>query len=259
MAKSNLSCNTRCDTTHQMNRLHTVDQTDSHGSANARSDTLDQRMSAMIEQPGSSERMKGIQARIEWLSQGRAARPFSTAPIGDRLKVFISSDMLELYDVREFVAQNLIERGMDAWIHETRAGARPESVVETSLRETEIADIYVGLFWRKYGEVTVQEYRHARKLGRPCFIYVREQHCHRDQHLAEFLHGEVYDPHHGVNYDFFDSAVRLGQQVADDIMAWLVRRHREMLMEIEQMQILQEELAQILIEVEQLRISNQPQ
>ena len=156
MAESRLPCNTRCDTMHQMNRSHAADEADSHGSADARSDKLDQRMSVMIERPGGNERLEGIQARIAWLAQGLTARPFSTAPIGDKLKVFISSDMLELYDVREFVARNLIERGIDAWIHEARAGARPESVIETSLRETEIADIYVGLFWRKYGEVTVQ-------------------------------------------------------------------------------------------------------
>jgi hypothetical protein len=220
---------------------------------------LDQRMRTMIERPGNSERLEGIQARIAWLAQGLTARSFSTAPIGDKLKVFISSDMLELYDVREFVARNLIERGIDAWIHEARAGARPESVIETSLRETEIADIYVGLFWRKYGEVTVQEYRHARKLGRPCFIYVRDQHCQRDQRLAEFLRSEVYDPHRGVNYDFFDSAVRLGQQVAEDIMAWLVRRHREMIVEIERTRIAQEELARLRAEVEQLRTADQSQ
>lgn len=211
----------------------------------------------MIEQLGGIDRIESLQARLTWLSQSFLARSFATAPIGDKLKVFISSDMLELYDVREFVARDLIERGIDAWIHESRAGARPESVVETSLRETEIADIYVGLFWRKYGEVTVQEYRHARTLGRPCFIYVRDQHCQRDQRLEEFLRTEVYDPHRGVNYDFFDSGVRLGKQVADDIMAWLVRRHREMVAEVERVHLAHAEIIRLWAEVEQIRTARE--
>ncbi len=176
-----------------------------------------------------------------------------TIPFDERLKVFISSDMIELYDVREFVAQNLIERGIDAWIHETHAGARPESVVETSLRATEAADIYVGVFWRKYGRVTIQEYRHARALNRPCFIYIRDKHCRRDTELEEFLSAEIYDPQRGVNYDYFDSAVMLGKRVADDIMAWLVRRHREMVVELQQVQVSQVEIVRLRDELDRLR------
>ncbi len=176
-----------------------------------------------------------------------------TIPFDERLKVFISSDMIELYDVREFVAQDLIERGIDAWIHETHAGARPESVVETSLRATEAADIYVGVFWRKYGQVTIQEYRYARTLNRPCFIYIRDKHCRRDTELEEFLSAEVYDPQCGVNYAYFDSAVVLGKRVASDIMAWLVRRHREMEVELQQVQTAQTELVRLRDELDRLR------
>lgn len=161
--------------------------------------------------------------------------------------------MIELYDVREFVARDLIERGIDAWIHETHAGARPESVVETSLRATEAADIYVGVFWRKYGRVTIQEYRHARALNRPCFIYIRDKHCHRDTELEEFLSVEVYDPQRGVNYDYFDSAVALGKRVADDIMAWLVRRHREMMVELQHAQAARAEIVRLRDELDRLR------
>lgn len=200
-------------------------------------------------------RLEEIQARLYSLTTHLKTRPFYTTSTGDKLKVFISSDMAELYDVRELVARTLVDRGIDAWIHEDHAGARPESVVETSLRAAEVADIYVGLFWRKYGEVTIQEYRHARKLDRPCFIYVRDRSCRREPRLEAFLRAEVYDPHRGVNYDYFDSAVSIGKQVADDIMAWLVRQHREMAAEIHRVRTFQDELAHLWAEVGRLQLS----
>ena len=99
--------------------------------------------------------------------------------MSDKLKVFISSKMVELRDVREIVASALDDKGINAWIYETEAGARPEGIIETSLREVDNSDIYVGLFWEKYGEVTIQEYRYAHSLNKPCFVYIRDRNCGR--------------------------------------------------------------------------------
>ena len=52
---------------------------------------------------------------------------------GERLKVFISSKMTELRDVREIVYKTLDEKGINAWVYENDAGARPASVRTTSL------------------------------------------------------------------------------------------------------------------------------
>lgn len=173
-----------------------------------------------------------------------------------KLKVFISSKMMELRDVREVVAKALDDKGIDAWVYEAHAGARPESVVETSLHEVETTDIYVGLFCEKYGEVTVQEYRHARTLGKPCFVYIRDKDLQREKVLEDFLQTEVYDLHQGVTYDYFDSAIKLGEQVADDIMRWLVRWHREMTAEIQQARISQDEIARLQTEVNRLQAAS---
>ena len=140
--------------------------------------------------------------------------------------------MAELRDVREVVANALDDKGIHAWVYESRAGARPEDVVETSLSEVEASDIYVGLYWEKYGDVTAEEYHYARGLNKPCFVYIRDKNFTREQKLENFLRAEVYDLQKGVAYDYFDSAIKLGEQVADDIMAWLVKRHREMTAEI---------------------------
>lgn len=202
------------------------------------------------------EQLDDIRAEIYRLLQAAQARHFVVAPTGDKLKVFISSKMMELRDVRECVANALDDRGIEAWVYEAHAGARPADVVDTSLREVEAADIYVGLFWQRYGDVTVQEYRHARALGKPCFVYIRDKDIEREKALEGFLHAQVYDLQRGVTYDYFDSALRLGQQVADDITAWLVRRHREMTAEIQQSRVSQGEIARLQAEVDRLQAAS---
>ncbi len=140
----------------------------------------------------------------------------------DRLRVFISSKMMELRDLRDMLNYALTERGIDAWVYEDAAGARPENIIETSLSEIEIADIYVGLFWEKYGEVTIEEFNKARALGKPCFVYIRAKNLLRENMLDAFLKSEVYDLKKGVTYAYFDSAVSLCKRVTDDIIGWLV-------------------------------------
>jgi uncharacterized protein YjbI with pentapeptide repeats len=174
----------------------------------------------------------------------------------EKLKVFISSKMAELRDVREVVGAALKERGIEAFVYEEKAGARPDSVVETSLEEVEKADLYVGLLWQKYGPVTVEEFRHAREHRKPCLIYIRDKDIQREKALENFLADEVYDLQKGVTYDYFDSAVELGQQVADNIMAWLVRRHREMTAEIREARVSQDEIARLQAEVDRLQAAS---
>ncbi len=152
--------------------------------------------------------------------------PVLSMPSDRELRVFISSTMTELCDVREVVSDVLRTRGIGAFVYEQSAGARPGTSVTTSLQEVEQADVYVGLFWKEYGEVTVREFRHARELGKPCFIYVRQKNLVRDPKLEAFLGAEVHDLIDGVTYDYFDSALRLGEAVARDIMSWFEREYR---------------------------------
>lgn len=214
---------------------------------------LHQKTGEIIKRLDRLDVLDEIRAELARLTQSSEARQFVAMPTGDRLKVFISSKMTELRDVRELVGKALDERGIEGWVYEAYTGARPEGVVETSLHEVEAADIYVGLFWQKYGEITVQEYHHARALGKPCLVYIRDKDVQRDKELEDFLENEVRDLDKGVTYDYFDSAVKLGEQVADDIMAWLVRRHREMTAEIQEARVSQGEIARLQAEVNRLQ------
>lgn len=144
------------------------------------------------------------------------------------LKVFVSSTMLELADVREIVREALTSQGIEAVVYETSIGARPDTIAHASLSEVQESDVYVGLFWRQYGHITTLEYHHARKLKKPCFLYIRGKNTQRDQELEDFLQREVYDPYEGPAYSYFESVVQLGNSVAKDIMEWLVRCSREL-------------------------------
>jgi NACHT-associated inactive restriction endonuclease/uncharacterized protein DUF4062/WD40 domain-containing protein/pentapeptide repeat protein/NACHT domain-containing protein len=188
----------------------------------------------------------------------RRVKPGLAAGTERRLRIFISSTMSELRDLREVLTTHLQSRGLAAWVFEDD-GARPENVVETSLKEVERADVYVGVFWQRYGEVTVEEYRLARRLGKPCFVYVRDRELVREPALEAFLKAEVYDPAAGVTYDFFEKVQPLAERAADDILAWIVRRHREMTAALAEAQVSWIELERLRDEVARLTsISRDP-
>jgi len=217
---------------------------------------LHQKTGEILERLRSLDALEEIRAELARLAQSYQAHHFLITQNGDRLKVFVSSEMMELRHVRELVAKALDERGIDAWVYEAHAGARPEGIVQTSLREVEAADIYVGLFWQRFGEVTAQEYRHARAMNKPCFVYICDKDIQREKALGDFLKTEVYDLHQGVTYDYFDSAVELSKQVADDIMAWLVRRHRDMTAEIQAAHASLDEIARLQAEADRLQAAS---
>lgn len=104
------------------------------------------------------------------------------------LSLFISSRMEELVEERRAVQSTLSQYHMYGWLWEKDAGARPESIRQTYLKEVEACDLYIGLFWLGYGPYTIEEFEHARAHKKPCLIY--EKHVditHRDPQLQTFL------------------------------------------------------------------------
>ena len=155
------------------------------------------------------------------------ARQFVMVPAGDKLKVFISSKMGELRDVREIVTEALASRGIDAWVYEAVPGRDP-MMWYAPAEEVEAADIYVGLFWQKYGEVTAKEYQHARALRKPCFVYIRDKGLKRDETWKSSCGTMSMTCVRASATTISTAHPGWGGQVGDDIMAWLVRQHREM-------------------------------
>jgi WD40 repeat protein len=180
----------------------------------------------------------------------------STEYRDSRLKIFLSSTMEELRDARDIVDRELDKRGIHAWVFENNVSASPNSITATSLQQVSEADVYIGLFWQRYGKVTIQEYEEARRTSKPCFIYIRDKGCKRDDNLETFLTKEIYDLQKGVTYRFFDRVSELAEQIAEDILAWLVRQHREMTAELLQAHVSQEEMLRLQTEITHLQAAS---
>src|SRR5205085_762557 len=100
----------------------------------------------------------------------------------------ISSKMTELADERRVLKDALSQYRMEGWLWEKDAGTRPEPIDSPYLKEVEVCDIYIGLFWHGYSPYTIEEYEHARTHKKPCLIYEKHVDVNkRDPQLKAFL------------------------------------------------------------------------
>jgi transcriptional regulator with XRE-family HTH domain len=103
-----------------------------------------------------------------------AARP--AGPLPSMLRVFVSSTWLDLQPERQAVEQALARLRETKFIGMEYFGSRDETTWEVSLLEVGPTDLYVGIIGGRYGSgITEQEYRRARELNLPCFIYFKDE------------------------------------------------------------------------------------
>jgi len=149
--------------------------------------------------------------------------------IYDRLRVFVSSKMEELSEERLAIKSALDALSIEAWVFEEDAGARPSSIRETYLDQLESSDLYIGVFWRGYGDYTIDEFDHAKKLRKDCLIYEKRTDIEgRDAQLQEFLDklGKVES---GLSIRWFETPEELQAAVHHDAARWqadIVRKYR---------------------------------
>lgn len=147
-----------------------------------------------------------------------------------RLRVFVSSKMQELAPERLAIKSALDELKVDGWVFEADAGARPQTIRQTYREEVEKADLYIGLFWKGYGDYTIEEYEHARRLGKDCLVYEKRAGVEgqRDARLDEFLVG-IGGVESGLTVKWFDTPEELRELVKQDVARWqteIVRRYK---------------------------------
>jgi NB-ARC domain-containing protein/uncharacterized protein DUF4062 len=147
--------------------------------------------------------------------------------IANHLRVFLSSRMQELAEERRTIKAYLAEMKVDAWGFETEAGARPQSIRETYVDEIEAADLYIGIFWRDYGQYTIDEYEMARRSGVACLVYEKRDEIkgRRDPRLQAFL-DQLGKVETGLTVRWFDDAHPLGEIVKEDVARWVAERIR---------------------------------
>ncbi len=143
------------------------------------------------------------------------------------LSLFISSRMTELVEERRAVQAALSQYHMYGWLWEKDAGARPESIRLTYLKEVEACDLYIGLFWLGYDPYTVEAFEHARVHTKYCLIYEKYVDItHRDPQLQAFL-DRINVANNDLTVCRFETTEELAEHVQNDISSLLTREFRK--------------------------------
>ena len=143
-----------------------------------------------------------------------------------RLRVFVSSTLEELADERAAVSRAVSALRLTPVMFEL--GARPHPPQELYRAYLAQSDIFIGLYWQRYGWVgpgmdisgLQNEYELSRSL--PRLLYVKTPAPDRERRLSELLErirGEAAD-----SYRTFRSARELGRLVRDDLAVMLSER-----------------------------------
>ena len=144
------------------------------------------------------------------------------------LRAFVSSKMQELADERQAIKAALDDMRIESFVFEKDAGARSQAIQDTYLEEIEAADLYIGVFWKGYGQYTIEEYEHAEALGMDCLIYEKREGVEEQRHpeLSAFLErlGEVQT---GRSVRWFHAPDQLTKFVKDDVARWQAEKIRE--------------------------------
>src|SRR5215207_4004607 len=143
-----------------------------------------------------------------------------------RLRVFVSSTLAELADERAAVANAISALRLTPVLFEL--GARPHPPRELYRAYLAQSDIFIGLYWQRYGWVgpgmdisgLEDEFQLSHSL--PRLLYVKTPAPGRDPRLTELLErikGEAAD-----SYRNFRTARELGRLVRDDLAVMLSER-----------------------------------
>lgn len=90
------------------------------------------------------------------------------------VQVFVSSTWLDLQPERQAVEAALQRMHETKFVGMEYFGSRDETTRRTSLDEVDRSRVYVGVIAGRYGSgITEDEYRRARELNLPCFVYFK--------------------------------------------------------------------------------------
>lgn len=143
-----------------------------------------------------------------------------------KLKVFISSRMMELAEERQILSGLLPELGdnsfeLETWVFEDDALASSQSIRQVYLDALEQSDLYLGIFWNGYGEYTIDEFNRAEEGGIPRHVYVKNIDAEqRDPRLDKFLE-KASDVRFGVTPRWYQSAEEFKELVSRAVQVWL--------------------------------------
>ena len=149
--------------------------------------------------------------------------------IYERLRVFVSSRMQELAPERAAIKGALDELNIDGWVFEEDAGARPQGIQQTYKEEVDSADLYIGLFWRDFGDYTIDEFNYATERNKDRLIYEKRADIDgkRDAKLQAFL-DQIGKVETGLTARWFNTLEELREGVKQDAARWQTQKIREL-------------------------------
>ncbi len=143
-----------------------------------------------------------------------------------RLRVFVSSTLVELADERAVVARAITSLGLAPVMFEL--GARPHPPQELYRAYLAQSDVFIGLYWESYGwigpgmEISGLEDEFRLSGDRPRLLYLKAPAPDRQPRLSAMI-DEIRNQ--GTDaYRTFRSARELGRLVRDDLALLLSER-----------------------------------
>jgi len=136
-----------------------------------------------------------------------------------KLEVFLSSDIKEFKRQRTKLAGMINRMSFLQSIPLEERGADIYDVTQASLKGVRDADIYVGIFGKKYSETTIKEYQEAVKKHKLSLTYVKRT-KRRDPELNKFVNNELSGQ---FKYHNFRTARELETQIKKDLNSQLFR------------------------------------
>ncbi len=148
------------------------------------------------------------------------------------IHIFVSSTWLDLQPERQAVETALQRMRETKFIGMEYFGSRNETTQRASLDEVDRSQVYVGIFGGRYGSgITEDEYRRARELKLPCFIYAKEEKTilaewrEKDAAKAARLSSLTKDLHDAHTVTPFSNPDELAAKVTADLHRWLFEHY----------------------------------
>src|SRR5262245_58627836 len=156
------------------------------------------------------------------------------------VQVFVSSTWLDLQPERQAVEAALQRLHETKFVGMEYFGSRDETTRRTSLDEVDRSRVYIGIIAGRYGSgITEDEYRRARELKLPCFVYFkRDSGAHSDVHSDIGPEWRDSDPEKAAKLlafrqelqrnhivSEFTSPDDLATRVTADLHNWLVKEY----------------------------------
>ncbi len=143
-----------------------------------------------------------------------------------RLRVFVSSTLGELAEERRAVSRAISVLRLTPVMFEL--GARPYPPAEVYRAYLAQADVFIGLYWQRYGQlvpggrVSGLEEEFDLSGGLPRLLYVKASAPDREPRLADLL--ARIKEESSASYRYFRTSAELGRLVRDDLAVLLSER-----------------------------------